>query len=214
MVQPLPQHLPGIIEAIAPTVNHYGYIAVGALILLEDFGTPFIPGETVLIAASVFAGFGRLNILLVVMVAFIAALIGDNIGFAIGDFGGRPLVEKYGKYILITPKRLDKATDFFNRHGGRVVVVARFIDGLRQANGIIAGISDMRWPKFITFNAMGAAIWVALWSAVGYYGGNHINTIYNYGIYFSLTAVIMIVAYISFRLYRRHLQNVNKTLTK
>ena len=176
------QHIPGFIQALAPIINHYGYLAVGGLLLLEDFGVPS-PGETVLIAAAFFAGVGQLNILLVALVAFFGAVIGDNIGFAIGNYGGHPLVEKYGRYIFLTKERIDKAENFFNRQGGRIVVVARFIEGLRQANGIIAGIGEMTWPRFVAYNALGAGLWVATWTTVGYFGGSHINTFLKYDIY-------------------------------
>ena len=139
-----PPPLPGFLNALASPLQHYGLWAIGLLIMLEDFGIP-VPGETVLILAAVYAGSGRLNIFLVALLGFAGALLGDNIGFAIGHFGGRPLVERYGRYVLITPERLDKATGFFQRHGGKIIIVARFIEGLRQANGIIAGISGMRW---------------------------------------------------------------------
>src|SRR6201992_2490392 len=81
--------LPGLLATIAPYLNQYGYVAVGALILLEDFGVP-VPGEAVMIAASVYAGTGRLNIVVVAVVAFVAAVAGDNIGWVIGRHGGRP----------------------------------------------------------------------------------------------------------------------------
>lgn len=197
----VPQHLPSLISALAPLVEHYGYFAVGGLILLEDFGVP-TPGETVLITAAFFAGFGNLNIVLVLLIAFIAAVIGDNIGFAIGDFGGRPLLERVGKYVLLTGERLDKAEAFFNRHGGKVVIIARFIEGLRQLNGIIAGISEMRWRSFVLFNTIGAALWVGLWGSVGYFGGNHIETIHKYGVYFSGVAAIAVVVFVAYRIVR------------
>ena len=109
--------LPGVFGHLQPVVEHYGYLAVGGFVLLEDFGVP-LPGETNLIAAAIFAGSGHMNIAVVVVVAVIAAIIGDNIGFVIGHFGGRPLVHRYGRYIFLTPERLDQAEDYFNRHGG------------------------------------------------------------------------------------------------
>ena len=156
----MPEHLPGVLHSLEPTLDQFGYLAVVGLVLIEDFGVP-VPGETVLILAAVYAGTGRLNIVLVALLGFCGAVIGDNIGFAIGHFGGRPLVERYGRYIFLTPARLDKATGFFDRHGGKIIIVARFIEGLRQANGIIAGISGMHWARFLLFNAIGAALWVA-----------------------------------------------------
>jgi membrane protein DedA with SNARE-associated domain len=172
------QHLPGVLHSLEPALDEYSYLAVFAFVLLEDFGVP-VPGETILILGAVYAGTGRLNVVLVGAIGLIAAVLGDNIGFLIGHRGGRPLIERYGRYLLITPERLDRATGFFERHGGKVVVVARFIEGLRQANGIIAGVTGMHWARFVIFNAIGATLWVAVWTSIGYASGNNINSIYN-----------------------------------
>lgn len=197
--------LPGVLHSLQPTLDHYGYLAVAGLVLLEDFGVP-VPGETVLILGAVYAGTGRLSIVLVGLLGFLAAVTGDNIGFAIGRFGGRPLVERFGRYILLTPERLDKATDFFERRGAGIIIVARFIEGLRQANGIVAGITDMHWARFTAFNAIGAALWVGLWASVGYFSGNHITSIYNaatrYTLYFAIAVVVVLLGYIAYRVRR------------
>src|SRR5258707_296871 len=103
-----PPPLPGFLNAISSPLEHYGLWAIGLLITLEDFGIP-VPGETILIAGSIYAGAGRLNIVAVGLVGFIAAIIGDNIGFAIGHFGGRALALRYGKYVFLTEERLDGA---------------------------------------------------------------------------------------------------------
>ena len=202
----LPAHLPGVLHALEPTLDSYGYLAVAGFVLLEDFGVP-VPGETILIMGAVYAGTGRLNVLLVGLIAFVAAVTGDNIGFVIGHFGGRRLVERFGRYVLLTPERLDKATDFFERQGGKIVAVARFIEGLRQANGIIAGITGMHWAKFLAFNALGAALWVTVWTSVGYFSGSHINTIYNnatrYDAYLAIAVVVLVLASIAWRLRKR-----------
>ncbi|HEX3803713.1 MAG TPA: DedA family protein [Solirubrobacteraceae bacterium] len=194
-----PQQLPGALHSLQGPLDHYGLLAVAGFVLLEDFGVP-VPGETILILGAVYAGSGRLSVWLVALIGFLAAVTGDNIGFTIGHFGGRPLAERYGRYILLTPERLDKATGFFERQGGKIVVVARFIEGLRQANGIIAGISGMHWLTFLGFNALGAALWVALWTCVGYFSGNHIDTIYNdasrYVTWFAIAFGVVVVALI------------------
>ena len=173
--------------------------------LLEDFGVP-VPGETVLILASVYAGAGRLNIWLVALIGFLGAVVGDNIGFAIGHFGGRPLIERWGRYIMLTPERLDKATDFFERRGGSIIIVARFVEGLRQANGIIAGTTGMHWARFLLFNSIGAALWVAVWSSIGYFSGSHIDSIYatatRYSVYFGIAVGLALIAYITMRVRR------------
>jgi len=183
--------MPGFLNALSGPLNHYGYLAVFALVMLEDFGIP-VPGETILIAAAVYAGHQQLNIVAVGLIGFIAAVIGDNIGFAIGHFGGRAVALRWGKYVFLTEERLNKAEYFFDHHGGKIIVVARFIEGLRQANGIIAGISGMRWLRFLVFNALGAALWVGTWVSLGYLAGNHIETIYHYITQYSLYALIAV----------------------
>jgi len=201
-----PPVLPGFLNSLASPLEHYGLWAILLLVLLEDFGIP-VPGETVLIAGAVFAGAGQLNIVAVGVTGFIAAVVGDNIGYGIGRFGGRALVERWGKYVFITPERLDKAEAFFKRHGGKIITIARFIEGLRQANGIIAGITHMHWLRFVAFNALGAALWVGTWVSVGYFAGQHITTIYNaitrYSLYAAIAAVVLIAAWVVYRL-RKH----------
>jgi membrane protein DedA with SNARE-associated domain len=197
------QSIPSFIQALAPVVSSYGYFGVGLLVTAEDFGIP-APGETVLIAAAFYAGLGELNIWVVALVGFLGAVIGDNIGFAIGNYGGLPLVERFGKYVFLTHERLKTAEKFFNRHGGKLVVVARFVEGFRQLNGIIAGISDMRWAKFILFNAIGAALWVALWTTVGYLGGSHIETFLRYQLYVTVAVVLGLLTFVAFKFWQKH----------
>ena len=83
-------------------------------------------------------------------------------------------MHRFGKYLLITPERLERAERFFARRGNWIVVFARFIDGLRQVNGVIAGITAMPWRRFMVFNALGAALWVGVWTAVSYALGTHL----------------------------------------
>lgn len=198
--------LPGVLHTLEPLLQNYGYLAVFGLVLLEDFGVP-VPGETVLILAAVYAGSGRLNVWLVGLLAFSGAVIGDNIGFAIGRFGGRLLVDRYGRYVLLTAERLDRATAFFERRGATVIVVARFVEGLRQANGIIAGTTAMHWARFLAFNALGALLWVAAWVSVGYLSGSHIASIYStairYDLYFGIVVAVLLVLYVARHLRRR-----------
>jgi membrane protein DedA with SNARE-associated domain len=201
----VPQHLPGVLHSLEPALNNYGYLAVAGFVLLEDFGVP-VPGETVLVVGAIYAGTGRLNVVLVGVLGFAAAVLGDNIGFAIGHFGGRRLVERWGKYIFLTPERLDKVEAFFDHHGGKVITVARFVEGLRQANGIIAGTTGMHWARFLAFNALGAALWVGVWTSVGYFSGNNINSIYKtatkYQLYFAIAVGVLLLAFIVRRVVR------------
>jgi membrane protein DedA with SNARE-associated domain len=201
-----PPPLPGFLNALASPLQHYGIWAIGLLIMLEDFGIP-VPGETILIGGAIYAGAGRLNIVAVGVVGFIAAVIGDNIGFAIGHFGGRALALRWGKYVFLTEERLDKAERFFDRRGAIVITFARFVEGLRQANGIIAGITGMHWLRFLAFNALGAALWVGTWVSLGDLAGDHIGTIYHYitlySYYVLIALAVLLLGYIAWHLRRR-----------
>ncbi|MFI5820186.1 DedA family protein [Streptomyces rishiriensis] len=201
--------LPGPLVHLAPLLTHYGYWAVGAVVLVEDFGIP-APGETILIAAGIYAGAGQLNIVAVTVIAFAAAVIGDNIGYLIGHTGGRAVVHRWGRYVYLTPERFRKAEEFFTRHGGKIVVVARFVEGLRQVNGIIAGTSGMPWRRFLVFNAIGAALWVGLWAALAYTAGTHITAVYavitRYQLYALIALGVLIAALVLRHLLRRRHQ--------
>jgi len=153
-------------------VTRFGYLGVALTVFVEGFGVP-APGETAIIAGAGAAGHGKLNIVLVALVAFAAAVCGDSVGYLIGRFGGRRLVLRFGRYLRLTPERFGKVEAFMGRHGSKVVAAARFVEGLRQLNGLVAGATGMPWPRFVLFNAIGAALWVAVWSAAGYVAGDH-----------------------------------------
>ncbi|MCO5972665.1 DedA family protein [Actinoallomurus soli] len=199
--------LPGPLAHLAPVLDHYGYAAVGVLIFVEDFGIP-VPGETILIAASVYAGAGRLNVVILGVIAVVAAVAGDNVGYLIGRTGGCALAHRWGRYVLLTPERLRRAEQFFVRHGGKVVTIARFIEGFRQANGILAGITGMHWPRFLAFNALGAVLWVGLWTGLGYAVGTHIGAIsqqaFRYQIYLLAGLAVIVLARFVYHRFRRH----------
>ena len=197
------QNLPAFIETLSPIINQYGYLAVGGLITLEDFGIP-APGETVLITAAVFAGLGHLNIFIVIITAIIGAVIGDNIGFSIGYFGEQAIIEKYGRYIFLTKERLEKLKTIFNKKGYLIVIFARFIEGLRQANGIIAGLSEMSWQRFLLYNTIGATLWVTLWASIGYFSANYINSLLKYQTYLTIIVTILILALIGYKLLKKY----------
>ncbi|AEY87277.1 MULTISPECIES: DedA family protein [Streptomyces] len=198
--------LPGPLAHLEPLLGHYGYWAVGAVVFVEDFGVP-APGETILLAAGVYAGTGRLNVAAVAVIAFVAAVAGDNLGYLIGRFGGRAFVHRWGRYVFLTPKRFEAAEAFFTRHGGKIVTVARFVEGLRQANGVIAGTTGMHWRRFLAFNALGAALWVGLWTTLAYLAGSHITAIYDeirrYQLYVLVAVAVLLAAFVVRHLVRR-----------
>ncbi len=159
-----------LLQALDPWLKRYGYLAVFAAIFLEDFGVP-MPGETLLIAGALLASQGSFTISVLMITAWCAAVLGDNVGYAIGRFGGRRLVLRFGRYVLITESRLAHAERFFATRGAAVVIIARFIEILRQLNGIMAGIAGMRWWRFLVYNALGAGLWVGFWSVLFFHLG-------------------------------------------
>jgi len=163
-------------ETLHPFLLEYGYWTVFMAILLEDFGLP-LPGETLLITGSILAVQGDLHIVPLLLFAWAGAVLGDSIGYGLGRFAGRPLVIRYGRYVLITPHRLDHAQTLFRKHGGIIVVAARFFEVLRQLNGIVAGTVEMPWWRFVSYNMLGAALWVCFWGILFFEAGDKAKAI-------------------------------------
>ena len=148
----------------------YGYATVFFGVFLENAGVP-VPGETMVLAGGALSHFGQLSLWPVIGVAIVAATLGDNLGFAIGRRGGRKLLVKYGRRIGITRAHIGEFDRYFERHGAKTVLVARFVTGLRVFCAILAGGSDMPWPTFLVFNAAGAVLWSTTIALVGYFLG-------------------------------------------
>ena len=184
----------------------YGYAAAFFLVLLEDFAMPS-PGELVLIGTSLIASQGGLHILPLLVLAWLGALIGDNIGFAIGHFGGARLLVRYGKRLGLTHDRLESVHRFFERYGGEVVLVARFVQGARQLNGIVAGSAGMSWRRFVIYNAVGAALWVGAWGygvyALGKRFLEYLPIIEQLSFYLLIIVAILLAGTLSWWFWRR-----------
>jgi membrane-associated protein len=108
---------------------------------------------------------------MVMAVAAAGAIFGDNAGYWIGRTAGRPLIDRFGRWILLTPERVARIQAYFARHGDKTILVARFITGLRVFAALFAGISHMRWPVFLLYNAAGAVLWSVAVSLLGYLFG-------------------------------------------
>ncbi|MCC9309874.1 DedA family protein [Kitasatospora sp. RB6PN24] len=197
--------LPGPLAALAPFLEHYGYLAVGLLVLLDNVAIP-VPGQTVLILAAVYAGAGRLSLAGVMAIALLAAVLGGCLGYLLGRSGGRALVHRYGRYVGLTEPRQHKAEAFFGRNGGKVVLIARFIDGLRQTYGIIAGTTEMAWRRFMLWNVLGAVLWVGAWSTAGYLAGGNIDEVYRQALRYQLILLIALVVLVLVWVLRRLLR--------
>lgn len=157
-----------------PYLSHYGYAALFATIFMEGFGPP-APGQIMLIGAAYLAALGDMHIASVLLVAWAAAVIGDNLGYAIGRYGGRHLILRVGRRVGLNEAHLHRVESFFAHYGGEVVIAARFFEGLRQLNGIVAGVAGMSWPRFLAYNAIGAGLWVGVWGVGVYQFGRHME---------------------------------------
>jgi membrane protein DedA with SNARE-associated domain len=149
-------------------IGRYGYLAVFFGVSLEGAGVP-LPGETVLIAAGALVHRGVLDLGDTLFFGILGAVVGGQIGYWVGRFGGRPFVLRWGRYALITPERLGHAEAFFARHGGSAVFLARFVVGLRVFGALVAGTSRMPWGKFAFYNVLGGTVWASVIVSLGYF---------------------------------------------
>ena len=176
-------------------LGRFGYAAVFSFVGIESLGIP-VPGETMLIAAALYAGAThKLSIDVVIIVAAAGAIIGDNIGYGIGHWGGYRLLLRYGRYIRLDEGRVKLARYLFARHGGKVVFFGRFVSVLRTYAAFFAGTARMHWPPFVAFNAAGGIIWAIAWGAGAYLAGDRINSLGGpVDIAFGAIALLAIVA--------------------
>lgn len=161
-------------HALLDLADRIGYPAAGLGILIESVGIPF-PGETALLIVAAYAGAGHLAIEWVILAGFIGAAVGGDLGFAIGYFGGRPLVERVFDALHVRPERLAQAEQFFARHGAKAMFVARFIIGARSYGSMLAGMSRMPFGTFQIFSAAGSAVWAIAIGLLGYFLGNNLG---------------------------------------
>ena len=157
---------------LEPWIHHYGVAAVFLILMFESFGAP-LPGESLLIVAAILAGRGDISFPGLLVSAWIGAVLGDNIGYLIGRTLGHKLIWRYGGKIGLTAERLRKVEVMFACYGAVTVTFARFVNVLRQLNGVVAGTIEMDWRRFLVFNAFGGALWVLVWTLVGFYVGSH-----------------------------------------
>ena len=157
---------------ISHLIGTYGYWALFGLVAAESLGVP-LPGETALIIAGTYAGTThRLSPWLIFLVAAAAAIVGDNIGYWIGDKGGYPLARRYGPKVRLDERKLKIARYLFDRHGAKVVFFGRFVSVLRTYAAFLAGTSKMRWRLFLPANAAGGIVWAGIYTLASYLAGN------------------------------------------
>jgi len=193
-------------------IAHYGLFFLFGIICLESAGL-WVPGETALIAAAVYATNGNLSIVAVIVVAAAAAIIGDNIGYWLGREGGRRLLYAWERLGRFADRVLPPAERFFERHGGKAVFFARFFGGLRVTGAWMAGITRMQWWRFLVWNAAGGIVWAISVGIVAYYAGRAVaDSIARYGVYGGIALGLLVVAAIAaLHVWRRRVEAVDST---
>ena len=164
-----------VIETIRRFIVEWGYWGVAAGLLLENSGIP-VPGETILIIASVVAyNTQELHLPWIIVIGTIAATTGDNIGYWIGHKGGRPLLERWKRFFRVQDKHIAVGEALIEKHGPLAIFFARFVTGARVIAGPLAGILRMHWPRFALFNFLGAVTWVSVIAGIAFAFGSQLD---------------------------------------
>jgi membrane protein DedA with SNARE-associated domain len=190
-----------ILDHVRYFLQTYGYWAVLLALLGENAGIP-LPGETILIFASFLAYRGEnLRLGPLILVGIGACTMGDNLGYWIGRWGGRPLLERWKGFFRVSDDDIKAAEDFLRRHGSAAIFVARFIAGMRIIAGPLAGVLRMEWKRFLVANAAGAAVWVTVIACVGYFFGAEYEALVHVlkGVEISILALVVAAAWYFWR---------------
>jgi|SRR5579862_146462 len=196
-----------ILDFLRNAVVAYGYWAVAAALLLENAGVP-APGETILLLASFLAySQHELSLFWIIVVATAAATVGDNVGFALGYYGGRPLLARYQSLFRIQDTTVARGENLFARYGAVTIFFSRFVFGMRIIAGPMAGVLRMPWRKFLVFNFLGAGLWVTVISVAGYLFGQHWWRLERYVGRFDILAATVAGLVLLFLWWRSHHRN-------
>ena len=186
----------------------YGLVLLFAFVAVESAGVP-IPGETVLITAAVLANpqHHQYSLASVIVVASLAAIVGDNIGYLLGRYGGRALVDRWGFTRRYAEKALPPSERFFAKHGAKTVFFGRFIAVLRVTAAWLAGLSHMQWWRFFAWNAAGGIIWATGVSLLAYWAGKAVaEAVSTYGLYAAIVAVVLgVIGFFGVRAWRKRM---------
>jgi membrane protein DedA with SNARE-associated domain len=189
-----------VFAALIDIPANVGYTLVFALIAIETMGIP-VPAETALIGAALLANKGQLDIATLTVLAATAAILGDNVGFAIGRHFGRRIFLANGPLKVHRAKVLEHGEPFFERHGPKAVFLGRWVAGLRIASAWLAGMNGMRWPMFLFWNALGGIAWAASVALSIYFLGDLAE--HAIEVVGPVAAGLVVAALIVFWIYRR-----------
>ena len=166
-------HLDKHLQMLVQNYGTWVYLILFAIVFCETglVVTPFLPGDSLLFVAGALAAAGGLNVHLLVVLLIIAAILGDAVNYSIGRYLGPKVFHDEGSRFL-NRAYLNKAHEFYERHGGKTIIIARFIPIIRTYAPFVAGIGSMPYPRFAMFNVAGAVIWVVSLAYAGFFFGN------------------------------------------
>jgi membrane protein DedA with SNARE-associated domain len=175
-IQSIPNSPRDVLDFVNNLLIAHGYLVILFGAALDNFGLPS-SGDIVLLAGGLFANRGHLALPLVMLSGFAGALISDNAVYWIGRLGGRPLIGRILKmrvlHFLVNEKSLSKVERYFESHGGKTVFVGRFGPGLRSMTPLFAGVTRMKYYRFVPYNVAAAAVWSVVYSLIGYVFGQY-----------------------------------------
>ncbi|MCX7614828.1 MAG: VTT domain-containing protein [Clostridiales bacterium] len=181
-------------EFLQQFISQYGvliYLLLFVILFCETgLFVLFLPGDSLIFACAAFSAIGLLNIWIVVVICFTSAFLGDSLNYYFGQSIGKKIY-KTSKGRFIKRENIDKANEFYKKHGGKAIVLSRFIPLVRQFTPFVAGIGKMSYEKFMEFNLIGVILWVGIMSIAGYFFGN-IPVVKN-----NFTTVILSIIFVS-----------------
>ena len=209
-LQSIPDSPGGVLDFVTGLLLTHGYLVIFLGAALDNFGLPS-SGDIVLFAGGFFANNGQAALPLVMLSGFAGALVSDNSVYWIGRIGGRPLIHRILKirllHFLINEKSLEKVEHYFEAHGGKTVFVGRFGPGLRSMTPLFAGVTRMKYYRFIPYNIAAGFVWAIAYSLIGYIFGQYWNELLavakSFGFGVVAFVVLILLAYLLRRRYRR-----------
>lgn len=174
-------------------MSQMGYVGMSIGLILDSFGIP-IPSEVLLMVGGALAAVGRFDPWIVFILGVLAQVIGASIGYVIGRYGGQPLLEKYGKYVLISKKDLRRTHEAFEKYGNWMTMAGRCMPVIRGLVAYPAGIAEMNVTKFLIFTTLGSAVWTAIFVYLGYVLGDNLEVVNEWLHELSLVIVLGIIA--------------------
>jgi membrane protein DedA with SNARE-associated domain len=190
-----------LVNIIVSFISSTGYVCVYILMALESMVVP-VPSEAVMPFAGFLIASGDFNFPLVILFSTVGSITGSLISYYVGAWGGRPFIEKCGKYVFLNKHHLDLTEKYFNRRGDITILVCRFIPVVRHLISIPAGIGKMKLPRFILYTLIGAGIWNTFLAYVGYFLKSNWTEVLKYSNVIDIFIIVAIIVAIGFYVYR------------